>query len=294
MHRDVEGVVRVWLLVALAACSSKKSQQQQPPAPPPVAKPDAAAAFPRPTMKASQPIDLPDVGITALQIVPTVSVDSNGSARADKGVFDLEWREPYRHGTAVVCRIESYNLAHFGDLDVPEDAKPGQHEVPYTPDPFVLDPKVCEARFLDGRHDVIARACYQDGTMTAGACPPGTFPPPKLPAGMAVDVQGASVHTFGDGLQVVALLTVGQPVETPSFAVRCDGVDSVPDPSEGLVPVRRLAAGETLYTWQLIVRMQQRFASAPKQCELRVFDKGKTLGTFCIAEGSTNPGRCGT
>jgi len=247
-------------------------------------------------MKSSAPIDLPDVAITGLQLVPIVAMDARGSASAEKGVFDIRWREDSRHDTGIVCRIESYNLAYFGHPDLNEDAKPDEHEVLYRPDPFVLDPKLCEVRFLDARRAPVARACYQDGTMTAGPCPPGTFPPPRLPADLAVDVQGASAHRNGDlGLQVKALFTLGQPLaDKVSFAIRCDGVDSEPHPGEGFVPLSRLLAGETLYTWELVFTMKKPLAADPKQCELRVFTKAKTLGTFCIAEGSTEPGACGT
>jgi len=246
-------------------------------------------------MKSSKPIDLPDAGITGVQLIPVVAMDQ-GSAHAEKGVFDVRWHEPKRHDSGVVCRIESYNLAYFGQPDLDESAAPDEHEVLYRPDPFVLDPKVCEVRFVDAKRQVVARACYQDGTMTEGACPAGTFPPPKLPDRMAIDVQGASVHREGgdgSGLGVKALFTIGQPpAQEVSFAIRCDGVTSEPDPGEGFVPLSRLAAGETLYTWQLVFTMNKRLTGDPKQCELRVFTKTKTLGTFCIAEGSTEPGPC--
>jgi hypothetical protein len=289
----MERLMKYALLLVLVACSSKKRAEPPPPAPTPVAKPDAPVAIPRPTMKSSQPIDLPDAGITGLQLVPIVAMH-DGSAAAEKGVFDIRWREPKRHDSGIVCRIESYNLAYFGEPDLDEGAKPDEHEVLYRPDPFVLEPKVCEVRFLDDHHAVIARACYQDGTMTAGACPAGTFPPPKLPDGMAVGVQGASAHQSGNStIQIKALFTVARPLaDEPSFALRCDGNTSKPDEGEGFVPLSRLAAGESLYTWKLAPFMNKPVTSDPKQCELRIFTKKRTLGTACIAEGSTEPGPC--
>lgn len=281
------------LLVALAACSSK-SAPPPPPAkgsaqPPPPAKP----ALPRPTMKASPPIDLPDAGITKLRVMPFVSVDGKGSASVEKGSFNVEWTAKPKYDEATVCRVEAYNLAFFSFQDLNDDAKPNEHEALYHPDPFVIDPHVCEVRFAD-KGKIIARACYTDGALVAGACPAGSFPAPKLPDKMAMDMQGASLSLTNEGgVQVKAMFTAGKalPDDKTTFAIVCDGVKSKPDPGEGFVPLSRLLAGETLFEWQLSFVMDKPFKALPKQCQLTITNKTQ-LGTFCIHEGSTDAGRC--
>jgi hypothetical protein len=291
VHRDVETVVKRAVLVVLVACSPKSappstgSAAASPPSP---AKP----ALPRPTMKSAPPIDLSGAPIKKLEIMPVVSVDRAGSADAAKGVFDVNWVSHEKYEAAVVCRIESYNLAYFGAVDNNESLGPDEHEVMYRPDPFVVDPKTCEVRFR-AADKLVARACYQSGKLTEGTCPDGTFPPPKLPAGIAIDVQGASVHIDGTTAQVKAMFTVGAALTEPaSFALICDGVASAPDKGEGFVPLSKLDAGETLYTWQLIAPMTKELPGPPKQCQLTITGK-HTLGKACIADGSTEPGPCG-
>ncbi len=244
-------------------------------------------------MKASPPIDLPDAEITKLRVMPFVAMGQNGSASAEKGVFTIEWTSAKHYDEVTVCRIESYNLAYSGMQDLNDSAKPNEHDALYRPDPFVLDPHVCEVRFREGKK-IVARACYRDGALDAGACPDGTFPAPKLPEKMAIDVQGASVAlTNGGGIQVKAMFTVGKalPDANSSFSITCDGIASEPDPGEGFVPLSRLLAGETLFTWQLSFFMKKPLTKVPAKCELTVTNKTR-LGTFCIHEGSTEPGRC--
>ncbi len=288
---------RALLLLAVAACSSKHA--------PPATTGSAAGSaqgsarvtpappMPRPTMKASPPIDLPDAAITKLRVMPFVAMGQNGSASAEKGVFGIEWTSASHYDATTVCRIEAYNLAYSGMQDLNDSAKPDEHDALYRPDPFVLDPHVCELRFSDGKK-IVARACYRDGALDAGACPAGTFPPPKLPEKMAIDVQGASLAlTNGGGLQVKAMFTVGKalPDAKTSFSIVCDGIPSQPAAGEGFVPLSKLAAGETLFTWQLSFFMNKPLTKLPAKCELTVTNKTK-LGTFCIHEGSTEPGAC--
>ena len=285
--------MRRLLLVALAACSSKtsapppaKGSSAQPPAP---VKP----ALPRPTMKASQPIDLPDAGITKLRVVPIVAMDTKGSASVEKGVFDVDWTSDKHYDAGITCRLEVYNLAYFGMQDLDEDAKPNEHEALYRPDPFALDPRVCEVRFVD-KGKVAARACYADGVMTPGTCPAGTFNTPLMPDKMSIDVQGASLALTNSGdLVVKAMFIAGKPLadKKTALALTCDGVASENDPGEGLVPLSRLEAGETLYTRDLAFFMKKKLTALPKQCELTITNKTK-LGTFCIADGSTDDGPC--
>jgi hypothetical protein len=268
------------VIAALAACSSKK-QPPPPPAPPPVAKPDAAVASPRPAMHSSKAIDLPDTPIAQLQLFAVVA-QRDGGYESENGVFDIRWHAPETQDTAVVCRVEAYNLACTGK---PDESMVGQHDVRYRTAPFVIAPKVCEVRFFDAHRKVVARACYQDGPMTTGACPAGAFPPPKLPDRMAIDVQGASAHVMPTSLEVRALVTTAA-AQQPELAVSCDGIASTAP-----VALPAIDAGETRYI-VVPVAMQKPLAADPKQCELRVSSKGKALGTFCLAEGSTDSGPC--
>lgn len=269
------------LVVALVACSSKKTEPPPPAPAPRVVKP--VAAIPRPALKSSPPIDLPDATITQLQLM-SVLAERPGGYEPLKGVFDVRWQAHDPRDSTAVCRLEAYNLVTTGRRD---DSMVGKYEAIYRLDPFVLDPKVCELRFFDAHEKVIARACYRDGTMTAGACPAGTFPAPKLPNGMAVGLEGASAHVMPRALEVRALVTAGGAVE-PELTVTCDGIAST---APSALPA--IGAGETRYI-TVSVTLPKPLAADPKQCELRVTSKGKPLGTFCLAEGSSQPGPCGT
>lgn len=244
-------------------------------------------------MKSSQPIDLPDAGITQLQLIPTVSP---GSAR--KGEFDIRWKSAKQIESGVVCRVESYNLAYFSMPDTDESLAHGEHSVFWHPDPFVLDPEVCEVRFVDNKKP-LASACYRAGTMTAGPCPAGTFPPPKMDPGQTFDVQGATVTAIKDqygnrtSIGIKAMYTVAAPVADVVFVATCDGVTSKPETADDLVPLHKLHAGETLYAWELSLLLPKPLTKdRPDKCELRASSKGKPLGTFCIAEGETDRGAC--
>lgn len=243
-------------------------------------------------MKSSQPIDLPDVGITHLQLIPTVSPGS-----PSKGEFDIDWKSAKQIESGIVCRVESYNLAFFSIADNDEGLANGEHSVFWHPDPFVLDPEVCEVRFVD--KTTIASACYRAGTMTAGPCPAGTFPPPKMDPGQTFDVQGATVVANKDqygnrtSIGIRAMYTVAAPVTDVVFVATCDGVTSKPETAGDIVPIHKLRAGETLYAWELSLLLPKSLTKdRPDKCELRASSKGKPLGTFCIAEGETDRGAC--
>lgn len=279
-------------IIVLAACSSKKQPPPPPPPPAPAPTPAPVPMPPKPTMKSSQPIDLPDAGISQLQLIPTVTP---GSAR--KGEFDVRWKSAKKLESGVVCRVESYNLAFFSMPDTDDSLAEGEHSVFWHPDPFVVDPEVCEVRF--GGTKTLASACYRAGTMTAGPCPAGTFPPPKMDPGQTFDVQGATVTAIKDqygnrsSIGIKAMYTVAAPVDDVAFVATCDGVTSKPETAGDLVPLHKLHAGETLYAWELSLLLPKPLTKdRPDKCELRASSKGKPLGTFCIAEGETDRGPC--
>jgi hypothetical protein len=291
-------------LLLVAACSSKSS-------PPPPAHGSAGSSGsavvtqapapmkpplpPPPTMKSSKPIDLSEAGITQLELIPTVSAGKPG-----KGTFDIQWKSPRPIESGVVCRVESYNLAYFSMPDTNDSLEHGQHSVFWHPDPFVVDPDVCEVRFVGARRATIASACYRAGNMTEGPCPAGTFPPPKLDSGQVLDIQGASVQTNvngttnkRDGLNIRALYTVAVPLDHVSFDATCDGVTSQPETAEDFVPPEKLRAGETTFAYTMPLNMNKPLAKEhPDKCEVHASQKGKRLATFCIAEGQTDRGPC--
>jgi hypothetical protein len=285
--------------LVVAACSSKSS-------PPPPAQGSAGSAVEKPapkrpplpeppTMKSSKPIDLADGQIKELQLIPTVSASG-----PSKGTFDIRWRSSKPVESGVVCRVESYNLAYFSMIDTDDSLAKGQHSVFWHPDPFVIDPEVCEVRFLDAKHATIASACYRAGNMTEGPCPAGTFPPPKMDPGQVLDVQGATVYAITngtthvrDGINIRALYTVAAPLDHVSFDATCDGVKSEPETAEDLVPLDKLRSGETTFAYNLPLRLTKAVAKArPDKCELHASQNGKRLATFCIAEGQTDRGPC--
>jgi len=286
------------LVVVLTACSSKSS------APPPPAPGSGSAVHvqpkkpplpPAPTMKSSKPIDLLDAGITELQLIPTGSPGS-----PSKGEFDIFWRSKKQLESGVVCRVESYNL--FANIDTYDSPEPDKHAVSWHPDPFVLDPEVCEARFVDAHGNAIASACYRAGNMTAGPCPAGTFPPPKMDPGQVIDVQGATVQTIEnqtthkrDAVSIKALYTVAAPLDHVSFDATCDGVTTGSMTADDFIPLAKLRPGETTFAYNLPLAFRKPLAKErPDKCELHASMKGKRLGTFCIAEGQTERGPCST
>jgi hypothetical protein len=265
--------MRALLVVALAACSSKSSA----PAP---AKGSAQPPVPAPVKP--EPLDFAD-DIKHVQMWHVVG---------QKGDFEIQWHGAPYHAQST-CRVEVYNLVFIDSAHDAMNAAPGDHAAIYRADPFVISPKICELRFYDDKHALQAAACFRDGQLARGMCDHDVWAVPKLPEGMTVDVQGASVSlTNSGGIAIKALITVGKQVDkNTDFSLVCDGVKSKPDPGEGFVPLSQLDAGETLFTWQLAFFMEKPLNALPKQCELTVTNKTK-LGTFCIHDGSTESGRC--
>lgn len=275
-------------LLVLVACSSRSSAPPSQGSGSASPKPMRPPLPPPPTMKMTKPIDLADGRIKELQLIPTVAL---GNPR--KGEFDIRWRSPKLIDTGVVCRVETYNLAFFSHPDLDESLDRGQHSVFWHPDPFVLDPTVCEVRFVDAKHRTFASACYRAGNMTEGPCPSGTFPPPAMDPGQLLDIQGATVHAEDRSLEVKALYTVAKPVTDVSFEATCDGEKSARERVEDLIPLDKLHAGETLFAWELSLRFPKPLPKErPDQCELRAYARGKAIGAFCISEGSTERGPC--
>jgi hypothetical protein len=281
--------MRTLALLLVAACSSKSSPPPpaqgsavEKPAPmrPPVPEP--------PTMKSSKPIDIADGAIKQLQLIPTVSPGS-----PSKGEFDIRWRSPALIESGIVCRVESYNLAYFSAADTDESLEKGQHSVFWHADPFVIDPEVCEVRFVDAKRATIASACYRAGNMTEGPCPEGTFPPPKMDPGQVLDIQGATATAHERGLNIKALYTVAAPLTNVSFDATCDGVKTNAETADELVPLDKLRPGETTFAYNLPLILDKPLAKErPDKCELRASINGKRLATFCIAEGQTDRGAC--
>jgi hypothetical protein len=279
------------LLLVLAACSSKSSAPPPPAQGPAVEKPapKKQPVLEPPTMKSSKPIDLTDAGITELQLVPT-----EPPVGARSGELDILWRSEKAIEAGVVCRVESYNLFGAGTHSIEQALPKGQHAVMWSPAPFVIEPDACEVRFLDAKGATFASACYRAGNMTAGPCPAGTFTPPKLDPGQVMNIQGATVTAFEGGIRVKALYTVAAPLPNVSFDATCDGVKTkTATAEESFIPLAKLRPGETTFAPDLLLHVDKPITKErPDKCELRASQNGKRIGTFCIAEGSTNPGPC--
>ena len=267
-----------WLaLVALVACSSKSSKA------PPATGSAAPNAVKPPEPPPAQPIDFA-ADIQHVQVFHSVT---------DKGVFEVHWHgAPY--AAQLTCRVEAYNLVYIDSSHDAMNSPPGDHQALYRADPFVTSPTTCELRFYDQDHRTLqAVGCFQNGRFDRGMCDKSVWAVPKLPEGMSVDVQGASVSLTNGGVGIKALITVGEklPDKNTSFSIVCDGVKSKPDPGEGFVPLSKLEAGETVFTWALAFFLEKPLTAPPKQCELTITNKTK-LGTFCIHDGSTESGPC--
>jgi hypothetical protein len=229
------------------------------------------------------PIDLPAAGVSKLDVHPAIDPANR---------IIVEWNALARNAT-VTCREDAYNLVAFDTAD-PDGLPKGSHELEWHPDPFVPPPTTCEIRFYDDHHRVLARACYQHGRLDAAEC---SLPLPKVPDsddGKAVDVEGASLHGDAKSVEVDALVTKIAQFIGPrafQFALTCDG-------SKGTLGndtshFAEVEPGDTVFA-----RFNFQFAKPlpkfpPDKCELAITDP-KKVGTFCIAEGSTNPGPCGS
>lgn len=267
--------MRTWLLVALAACSSKSST------PPPAKGSPAGSAVTAPAKPV--PLDFA-ADIQHVEMWHVVG---------EKGVLEVHWHgAPF--AAQLTCRVEAYNLVYPDGAHDAANAAKDDHEALFRADPFVIDPKVCELRFYNDKRELQAAACYRDGVLARGMCDHAVWAVPKLPDGMSVDVQGASMSlTNAGGIAIKTMITVGRklPDKNTTFTLVCDGVKSKPDPGEGPVPLSKLEGGETLFTWALAFFMDKPLTALPKQCQLTLTNKTQ-LGTFCIHEGSTDAGRC--
>jgi hypothetical protein len=275
------------LIVAMGACSSKS--KAPPPAPTGGSGSAAAAvAMKPPEPPPIRPIDLPAAGVTKLTVHPTV--DPSNEIVAD-------WYGKDRNAT-LVCRVDAYNLVAF-DPREREGLAPGEHTLMWTPQPFVIAPKVCEIRFVD-HGKLLAAACWHPGRLDPTECAGGDLPPPKQPEHVAIyNVEGSTLSVSGNDVAISALVTQEAALEDnheTHFALRCDGAGaktvSEDDDRIAAIGAERTAFASLQFTFAKPVQ------NPPKACELRVLVKRASLpkpivdGTFCIHEGSTDVGKC--
>lgn len=281
------------MVACIAACSSKHAPPATTTGSGAVQRSGSAASGSASAPAAMKPplppvaLDLPAAGVTKLVVHPANDPASDVVA---------DWNAKDRDAT-VVCRVEAYNLVAFDPHD-PDGLGPGQHQLEWRSQPFVSSPKACEIRFVD-HGKLLASACWHPGRLEPTACPGGDLPPPKRPEHVnALNIEGSTLRLSGKDVRIDALVTreaeMG-PHET-HFALRCDGAEAktASDDTE-----RVAAAGEyeTVFA-TLLFTMPKPLTAPPKACELRVLVKhaGQKQpvvdGTFCIHEGSTEPGAC--
>lgn len=274
-----ESVMKTWLIIVLAACSSRSSAPSNGSAAPPPPAPPAPLKQLEPAVV---PVDLPAAGVSKLVVHPTIAPSNR---------ITVEWNA-LRRDASVACREDAYNLVAF-DTGDPEGLTKGSHELEWHPEPFVPAPATCEVRFRDEHHRVLARACYQHGRLDPTACALARPKQPESPDAQGINVEGASIHGDARSLTVQALVTkiAEFPPRTFQFALTCDGVKSklVEETSH----LSELEAGDTVFARFTFDLARPLAKMPPDKCQLEITDP-KKLATFCIAEGSTEPGPCGT
>jgi hypothetical protein len=279
MHRDVRSHLKLFIVVC-AACSSKSSEPAKGSAAPPPAPAPEPARAPKPAPP--PPVDLPAAGVSKLVVRPTTDPNNR---------IEVEWNALARAAT-VVCREDAYNLVSFDTGD--SDGLPkGTHDLVWHPQPFVTPPTACEVRFHDEHRRVIARACYHDGRLDPTGCPGGLLPPPKMPDPVqGISVEGSTLHVDGKSVDVTALVTkiADMPERTVKATLTCDGIRGTL--VDDTMHFNELADGDTVFA-RFSFDMAKPAPSHPQKCQLDFTDP-KKLATFCIAEGSTNPGPCPT
>ncbi|HEY6039651.1 MAG TPA: hypothetical protein VIV58_35465 [Kofleriaceae bacterium] len=234
-----------------------------------------------------------DVELLVLHEVAGTEVDPNHH------IVQLHFVADQPVETKTICRTAAYNVhlmriqpnaanAREGEsiLDMSEDVLEGPN-----------DPIACEATLSSAKGTNSAAVCWRAGKVTPQPCPPGTFPPPVLPANSAIDFHVRELVAPKSGTATALYLngeyTVGDPIDAGklSYSLRC--ADVAGHATAFSPALARLGRGETVSVHGQVFEMAGSLSSMPRRCTLTIAANDKPLGAFCITDGkSSTAGAC--
>lgn len=277
--------MRPWWLVAVVACSSEREARHDP------------APIP-PHEETRRSIDLGVEGaalsIRGVELAPALA----------PGVMELGYRVEAKDHTLhvparIMCRVGGYNVVYPAST---EGKRPGPRLAAlFRPDPFSEAVEACEVVFFANDRQ-IAAACYRDHELVAGACPPGTFPPPRTTTDLSVELARAALELRHGTALVSGLFTLVQPLgEGQRFAmqIRCED-DAGTASGEGelaFLPLETIPVGASMYGPVAI--FLDRTPQPTAMCELRVVSRAITgspteqvHARYCLTTGAVRAGDC--
>jgi hypothetical protein len=280
--------MKPWWLVVLVACSRDGGDRQTPP--------------PVEHTPERQSIDLHVTG--APLSIRGVEIARSASS---PGAFELGYRveasDPGLQVPArIMCHVGRYNVVYPASA---EGKVPGPRLATlFRPDPFTEVARACEATFfVRGTDRPIAAACYRDGELVDGACPPGTFPPPPRQTTFSVELTQASLELRHGTALVSGLFTLVEPLAPGrrfAMQIRCEDDEGVAT-GEGelaFLPLDRIPAGASVYGPVAI--FLDRTPAPTANCELRVVSRSTTgapteqiHARYCLTTGAVRAGECG-
>jgi hypothetical protein len=278
-------LVKPWWLLVCVACSGEHDTPRE-------------RSVPRPAGDSRRSID---VRVTGAPIsIRGVEI----AHAASPGVLELGYRvEAKDHKLSVparvMCLVGGYNVVYPAGS---EGKLPGPRLVTlFRPDPFSEPVTACEAVFFVGEQQV-ATACYRNGELVDGACPAGTFPPPRRLTSFGVEVTRAVLELRRGTALVSGLFTLAEPLaEGRRFAaqIRCEDAAGVAT-GEGefaFLPLESIPVGASVYGPVAI--FLDRTPEPSAACELRIVSRAlsgapteQIHARYCLTTGVVRAGDC--
>ncbi len=287
--------MKPWWLLALVACSGERDTPREATPPRPVGGESSSDG---PSWRRGS-IDVQVTGapisIRGVEIVP--SPDSPGVLELG---YRVEAKDPRLSVPArVMCRVGGYNVVYPASA---EGKLPGPRLATlFRPDPFSEPVTACEAAFFVDERQVAA-ACYRDGELVNGACPPDTFPPPRRLTEQSVEIARAMLELRHGTALVSGLFTLAEPLaDGRRFAtqIRCEDAAGVAT-GEGelaFLPLDRIPVGASVYGPAAI--FLDRTPAPDAICELRVVSRAlsgapteQIHAHYCLTTGAVRAGEC--
>jgi hypothetical protein len=295
-------MVKPWLVIALVGCGNERDVQREPPPAQSEGRSfeSSGSDGQRGTAAAvRRSIDLrvegAPVSIRGVELVP--------SSR-ERGVVELGYRAEAKAPSLqvpaqIMCRVGGFNIVYPASGD-------GKVSGPrlatlFRPDPFSEPVEACEVAFFVDRTQ-IATACFRDGALADGACPPGTFPPPPLRTTFAVELTRPALELRHGTALVSGLFTLARPLdEGRRFAtqIRCQD-DAGVATGEGelaFLPLDSIPVGASVYG--PVAMFLDRTPSLDATCELRVVSRAlaglpteQVHARYCLTTGAVRAGAC--
>ena len=239
------------------------------------------------------------ISIRGVELAPTATL----------GVLELGYRVEARAAGAkptvpgrIMCRLADYNVVYPASS---EGKQPGPRLTSqFRPDPFAEAPRTCEVVFwVDDRR--VAAACYQDGELSDGACPTGSFPPPPAPTGGPTDgihLTRANLELRADAAVVTALYTLAEPLHASRrFAgkIKCEDSRGTASGEGALtfLPLDRIPVGASVFG--PLALFLDRTPEPTASCELALVSRSTTGAAaeeihakYCLTTSAVQVGPC--